>query len=95
MDNINVPKDLEKLLQEAKIRNEIEQNPMDAIRLSFLINVYLGTDPNNAFMEFVNEYLPKLDFKQMIAFIRAHLDFLAAVQKIEEEIDQNTKSESC
>ena len=94
MDNVNVPKDLEKLLKEAKIRNEIEQNPMDAILLSVLMRAYLDADPNNALIEFVEEYFSKMNFKQTIAFLQAQLDFLVTVKKIEKEIDQNTKLES-
>lgn len=94
MDNVNVPKDLEKLLQEAKIRNEIEQNPMDAIILTVLIRACLEADPNNTLKEFVEEYFSKMSVKQTIVFLQAHLDFLATIKKIEKEIDQNTKSES-
>lgn len=88
MDNINVPKDLEKLLKEAKIRNEIKQNPMDAILLDILIGVYLDADPNKALIEFTEEYFSKMNFKQMITFIQAQLNFLVTVKKIEKEIDQ-------
>ena len=94
MDNISMANDLEKLLQEAKIRNEIEQNPVDAILLTILMKVYMDADPNNALIEFVEEYFPKANFKQMMAFLQGQLDFLAALKNIEKEIDQNTKSES-
>lgn len=94
MDNVNVPKDLEKLLQRAKIRNEFEKDPMKGIVLGVLMKAYLEADPNGALIEFTEEYFLKMDFKQMIVFLQAQLDFLATIKKIEKEIDQNTKSES-
>lgn len=94
MDNVNVPKDLEKLLQEAKIRNEFEKDPMKGIVVDILIRTWLAVDPENVLNEFHDRYFQKMNFEQMITFLQANLDLLTTLKRIENEIDQNTKLES-
>ena len=93
MDNVNMTNGLEKLLREAKIRNEFERNPVDGIMLGILTKAWLDANPENVLDEFRDKYFPKMNFKQMITFVQAQLDLLAALKKIENEIDQNTKLE--
>ena len=94
MGNINMANGLEKLLREAKIRNEFERNPVDGIMLGILTKAWVDANPENVTEEFCNKYFPKMNFKQMITFVQAQLDLLATLNKIENEIDQNTKLES-
>ena len=85
---------LEKLLREAKIRNEFERNPVDGIMLGILTKAWMDANPENVLDEFRDKYFLKMNFKQMITFLQAQLDLLATLKKIENEIDQNTKLES-
>lgn len=94
MDNINMTNGLEKLLREAKIRNEFERNPVDGIMLGILTKAWMDANPENVLDEFHDKYFPKMNFKQMITFVQAQLDLLVTIKKIENEIDQNTKLES-
>ena len=94
MDNVNMTNGLEKLLREAKIRNEFERNPVDGIMLGILTKAWLDANPENVLDEFRDKYFLKMNFKQMITFLQAQLDLLATLKKIENEIDQNTKLES-
>ena len=88
MDNVSMTNGLEKLLQEAKIRNEFERNPVDGIMLGILVKALTDANPKNVFEEFCDKYFPKMNFKQMITFVQTQLDLLATLKKIENEIDQ-------
>lgn len=90
-------KDLEKLywqwymmykqLQETKFENKLK-NSMKGDTVEVL-KVWRDTDPAGVIKEFHDRYLSKMNYKQTIAFLQAHIHLLIELKEIENEIDQN------
>lgn len=91
-------KDLEKLywqwyimhkqLQETKFENKFKKDSMKGDTVEIL-KVWRDADPAGVIKEFHDGYLSKMNHKQTIAFLQAHIHLLIELKEIEKEIDQN------
>lgn len=93
-------KDLEKLywqwymtykqLQETKFANPFTKDNV----VETLTKAWRDADPAGVLKEFHDKYLLKMNTRQTITFLQAHLNLLIELKEIENEIDQNEKLES-
>lgn len=80
---------LHKQLQESKFENEFKKDSMKGDTVENLTKTWRDADPAGVVKEFHDRYLSKMNSRQTIAFLQAHINLLIELKEIENEIDQN------